>query len=545
MRNVLHRRRLRVWAYSLWLVAIAALAALHAIHLRADFPNHSPWFSDWAKYTDEGWWANAAVRAHLLGHWYLPGDYNPAVAVPVWPAVEWVAFAIAGVSLQTARGLAIICFFANLALMYLLVRSRAPRWAGLLAVTLAVSSPFLYAFSRLAILEPLLIALTLAALNLAVRLPRFRHPVWVSAGIGLLFALMMLTKTAAVFLAPAVAWAMAASLMPARRRPWRCIAIGAATAAGTYGLWLALIAHAGLMRDYRFLFLINQYDRPSVWTWPFLSLWWALHGALWIDALLIPVAAVLIILAIIHMVMRARQTWGRALVLDPAFGAAFWCAAGYVLFMTWQNNPQPRYYAVLAYFCFAMIALATAALMEAPTAESNFFASPRLLAGGVLALAALATAIGSARTIHYALHPQYTFTNAAAALTRYIDAHPNGHRLLVSASGDEIMLTTHLPALCDDWGTPDGTENLPGKLAEYQPGWYAAWNDLDPENLQDLHTRYSLEQVASFPAYDDPNRNVLLLFKLHPLPASTARKIDTSVSLKQSQPTGKIAVDTE
>jgi hypothetical protein len=65
--------------------------------------------------------------------------------------------------------------------------------------------------------------------------------------------------------------------------------------------------------------------------------------------------------------------------------------------------------------------------------------------------------------------------------------------------------------------------DLPAKLAVYQPGWYAAWNDLDPGTLQDLHTRYSLEQVASFAAFDDEERNVLVLFKLHPLAGGKVR----------------------
>jgi hypothetical protein len=43
--------------------------------------------------------------------------------------------------------------------------------------------------------------------------------------------------------------------------------------------------------------------------------------------------------------------------------------------------------------------------------------------------------------------------NAAQRLTQYIDAHPNGKRLLVSISGDEISLVSHLPTLCDDFGT--------------------------------------------------------------------------------------------
>jgi hypothetical protein len=57
----------------------------------------------------------------------------------------------------------------------------------------------------------------------------------------------------------------------------------------------------------------------------------------------------------------------------------------------------------------------------------------------------------------------------------------------------------------------------------YQPGWYAAWNGLDPGTLQDLHVHYSLEQVASYRAFDDEERNVLVLFKLHPLAGGKAR----------------------
>jgi hypothetical protein len=80
------RTMVKRWGYGIWLLAIVAFAAAHLLHLRADFPNYAPWYSDWAKYTDEGWYGNAAIRAHLFGHWYLPGDFNPAPAVPVWPS---------------------------------------------------------------------------------------------------------------------------------------------------------------------------------------------------------------------------------------------------------------------------------------------------------------------------------------------------------------------------------------------------------------------------------------------------------------------------
>ena len=96
----------------MWLAAVVGFAALHAVHLDADFPNHSPWLADWAKYTDEGWYGNAAVRAHLFGNWYMAGDFNPAVAMPVWPFLEWVLFFFTGVSLAAARGLAIAALLA-------------------------------------------------------------------------------------------------------------------------------------------------------------------------------------------------------------------------------------------------------------------------------------------------------------------------------------------------------------------------------------------------------------------------------------------------
>ena len=61
--------------------------------------------------------------------------------------------------------------------------------------------------------------------------------------------------------------------------------------------------------------------------------------------------------------------------------------------------------------------------------------------------------------------------NAAEQLTHYIDTHPNGNRLLVSISGDEITLVSHVPALCDDFVTPTkGIADLPAKLARVSAG---------------------------------------------------------------------------
>lgn len=538
----------RRWAIIAWLVLIFGFALLHALHLSADFPNYTPWHGDWAKYTDEGWYGNAAIRAHLFGHWYLPGDFNPAPVVPVLPALEWVVFCFTGVSVEAARGLAVALFFVSLLLSYMLLRTSVPRWSALLALTLLVSSPFLYCFSRLAILEPMLIAFTLAALNLAVRLPRSSRPMLNSAIIGLLFTLMMLTKTTAMFLLPALGWAI---LQPMRERnrtdpsspgndPWgwpvafRCAAAAAITVAVSFGLWMALVVWSGHLPDYTYFFYVNTYPKPPNHTWPLISLWWSIHGGLWVDHILIPLAGVVAVGALLAW----RTAWGNSLVADPVFGASVLAVIGYILFMTLQYHPQPRYFAVVAFFCFFPVAQGAAVLVPASGTLRQF-------GWAVVVLAASAAVVNSAWTLSYALHPEYTFVPAARGLVHYMDEHPNGNRLLVSTSGDEITLMAHVPAICDDFGTPSRTyPDLTVKLERYQPGWFASWNDLDPGTLADIHTHFSMEQVASFHAFDDPERNVLVLFKLHPLPKGKVRD-QHDESLRDVMPGDRIAIPVE
>ncbi|HEU5458315.1 MAG TPA: hypothetical protein VFU68_06835, partial [Terracidiphilus sp.] len=408
----------------------------------------------------------------------------------------------------------------------LLLAWRGRRWAGLFALTMLVTSPFLYCFSRLAILEPLLIALMLAALNIGVRLGEARRPARNAAGIGLLFTLMLLTKTTAVFLLPALVWAMVLPLWQERAKALRCLVAAGAASAMTFSAWMALVVRAGMLPDFRYLFFINTYLRPKGLLWPMVAFWWSLHGGLWVDHILVPLAGVLAVAAVAVWQWGAKlgwaewSSWGRGLALDAVFGASALAAMGYVLFMTYQDHPQPRYFAVVAFFCFILVARGSEHLLAGDGTRKQ-------MGWAVVALIAGAVAVNSAWMLSYVTHPEYTWVHAARNLTRYIDEHPNGNRLLVSISGDEITLMTHLPSMCDDFGTP--TEEIPdlsARLAVYKPGWYATWNDMDPGTFADLHTHYTVEQVASFHAFDDPNRNVLVLFKLHPLPEGVERDED-------------------
>jgi hypothetical protein len=501
---------IRPYLYWLWLAAIAALFALHAVHLRADFPNHSPWM-DYSKYTDEGWYGKAAIEHYVLGSWYVHGDFNPSVALPVLPALELALFHFTGVSLVAARLLLLAIFALNLLLAYLVLRTQASRPVALLATTLLICNAFLYAFSRLAILETPMMFFLLASWLLALRLPQITSlalRIAALIAIGLLLCLMVLTKTTAIFLLPstlllicyAYGYKLRESIMPS---------LGVAfSAAIPFSAYYLLFVRPHYFFDYHYLFAANTWDRPATIAGSIAAFWYALHGALWIDPWLCSLGAALLVLSAIFF----RGLWRNPLIL-----ASFVASAGYIFFIGWHNNMQPRYYQTLAWPLVFSIALATQALFtEARSLDHSAAKIARPLAYATLALAAISSAVNVYQILRWTSHPEYTWITAADQLTRYIDQHPNGNRLLLSISGDNITLITHLPAICDDFGTWD----LPLRIHNYRPGWYAAWNELDPGTLEDLHTQYSLERVATFHAFDDPDRDQLVLYKLHLLPVA-------------------------
>ncbi len=79
---------------------------------------------------------------------------------------------------------------------------------------------------------------------------------------------------------------------------------------------------------------------------------------------------------------------------------------------------------------------------------------------------------------------------------------------------------TGLPSICDDFGTMD----LPVRVQAYRPGWYLAWNQVEDDKMDALSPMFHLQRVAAFPAFDDPERNLLILYRLDPAtPAAPAR----------------------
>jgi hypothetical protein len=531
-------RQLRTsrWLEQILLGIAAIFYALHFVHLRADFPNHSVWM-DWAKYTDEGWYGDAAVRHYQWGHWNVAGDFNPAAALPVWPVIELVLFRFTGVSLVAVRVLTVVVFGLILAASYYLVRrwqssesflshggSQRTSLAPALAVLLLATNPFCFVFTRMAIIEPLLILLTLSALLIADWAGRMavsgrdrQKAQWLSAGVlGLLLPVILLTKTTGLFLFPAIFYALWGAAGYRRKPIVRTATVAAGVGAMLWLAYYAVFVRPRFLTDFRYLFSANTYTKIKLDTF-----WSVLHDTLmdgtWMGDALFWIS--LIALIVWLGVAAGRRFRGSPLPV----ALALW-VLGYAAFLAYHANFAPRYYTVIAVPLILLLAMGFEALLRLAWQRTPAESQP-IIRKPLLRIATLGSAVtllviafnGSRQIVHYATHPEYTFLTAVHhlrdAIQRELAADPHHSRLVLSISGSDISLISGLPSICDDFGTME----LPDRVAAYKPGWFAAWNDVEDDKMAALAPTYRLVKVGTFPAYDDPERNLLILYRLDPL----------------------------
>ena len=495
---------------TLLLLATGVFFCLHFVHLKADFPNNSPWM-DWAKYTDEGWYGDAAIRHFELGRWYVPGDFNPAAALPVWPLLEAVVFRFTGVGLVPARALTVVVFGLTLLFAYRLSRRSILRaqirgagsetMAAEAGILLLAVSPFCYAFTRMAVLEPLLVLLTLLALEAASFLDvsagsRWRR-IWPLLALGVLLPTMVLTKTTAVFLFPSIFWMLFARV----GYRWRLLLRQAAVPTAIGGaLWLAyfgLVVRPHFLTDYRYLFSANGYTGITSENFREVILNTVRDG-MWLGNVLFPLALVMVVVALLR--------W-RLLLKNPLLVSLILWAAGYMVFLAYHNNLQPRYYLVVA----VPLTLLAPLVLDAIWRKTEGLAGRASVVAMVGVL--LTIVVSDARkTLGFVRSPEYTFLRAAEGIRAIIKAEPGHNPLVLSISGSDLSLMTGVPSICDDFGTME----LEQRVATYRPGWYVSWNQVDDDKMDALTPTYHLERVAAFPAMDDPDRNLLILYRLDP-----------------------------
>jgi len=210
--------------------------------------------------------------------------------------------------------------------------------------------------------------------------------------------------------------------------------------------------------------------------------------------------------------------------------------------LAYHANLSPRYYVALVVPLTMLVAmffepLVAGALSARSGGQSGapavarvddmLFRLPALAGGAVLIWTVFS---GAGQTIYFVRHPEYTYVSAAEqirqAIAREQAVDPSHSALVLSISGAQLSLTTGLESICDDFGTMD----LPQRVATYKPGWYAAWNYVEDDKMDALAPMYRLVRVGAFPALDDPERNLLILYRLDPEPQRLQAKAGEQAS---------------
>jgi hypothetical protein len=479
------------WLRIAFLLLVCALALLRFVHLKADFPDYSDWMSDQAKFTDEGWWAQGAVMHRLLGHWNVPGDYNPAAATPVWPLLLSGVFHFTGVSVVAARVVTVLCSLVTLAFVFLLVRRHcgaSGEWAAMLAVLLLVASPFAFVFARLAILETPMI-LEFAALMLVASCAQARR-IWPLAALAIGVTAMVLTKPTGALLAPAILW------MTWRQMGGTLKALAQAMLAVAVVPAILLESYAGLVKalgygaDYKYFFDVNAMP-DIVWKQSFATLADLFGNCFWVDRVLFPAGLAILALSV---------AWKRELWRNPLFTASWIAIAADTAFIfSRQDDYAPRYFLpmLLPLIFVAVLAFDLLAFRH------------RAFAALLLAAMVVSVAMNIATTVAFIRRPTYRLWNAALSIRSIVQADAAQKPLIFGVSGSQISLMTGIPSINDAYGTQD----MAKKLASYQPGWYLAWNSIAEEN-HDLFSPYAMQEAARFRVFDDDDRNQLILYRM-------------------------------
>jgi 4-amino-4-deoxy-L-arabinose transferase-like glycosyltransferase len=489
--SFVERTKVERWLHKIFLSLALVLCLLRFAHLLADFPNHSPWMMDQSKFTDEGWWANAAVRHFLIGHWQVAGDYNPAAAVPIWPVLLSMVFHFTGVGIVAARAVNVFFSIATVGLVYLLVRRYGSETAAAVAALLLAASPFAFAFSRLATLDTMVDF----EFCLLLWIASYANPRRISPSIllGILIPIMLLTKTTAVVLVPAVLWLL---WMATKKRFLRAtLWVGALAAAGT-GIYLFAVQHSRYADDYHYFFDINALADVD-WGHTAFLFRQLLHRCMWIDPILYPAALAVLLLSLV---------WLRRLWRNPLFTASWIAFAGDAVYiLRRQDDYAPRYFLAML---VPLILVLVLALQELKVRKPS-------LASLLAATLALAVVFDAARVLGFLSHRQYQFYNAAESIKAIVNADPNAHRLLLGSSGDQLSLMTGIPSINDGYSS----EDLAQKLSRYQPGWYVGWNELDQDIAGSL-SAFRLDKVATFRVFDHDERDLLTLYRMVPVKPS-------------------------
>lgn len=453
----------RILSYFLIPITIGFLL-LRVIHLNADFPaGITP---SGTLYTDEGWYASAALRHYLYSNWYLPDDFNAAVNMPVGQILHRLSFAVFGNSFVAARGMVVASFIALTTLMTGLVYRRWGGTAAILTALLLATNYLVFAYSRLALMDLLATFFVVCGLFIALRTKgdkRLLGLIFCAA----LFGLGILTKASVAFAVPLLfylAWRYGK-----HNRERLVLAISSTLVVVALVGSYIVIAKLFFAEDYSYFSAINFSAERS-------------HGSLggWLRHL--PRTLLRSHVFGTGLVgLTALMTAGAAIVSrrfrhDPLVHVLVLYAALYLASISVIAYGPPRYYLPLAIPLTGLCAIACIAL-KTWILEKSRWPSAAILAVTPIVLVIVITLGESAKIITYMANPSFSYHIMAQGVEDIIrDREGEVEGVVVFGHiVDWVAVETGIRAV----NTILTTGNLATQLRSYQPEYLLVHTDED------------------------------------------------------------------
>jgi hypothetical protein len=476
-----------------WLAALLLILTFNGlkfVRLAADFPPGLT--TSRALYTDEGWYSFNAASRSTGGGWYTPGELNTIVNLPVGPLLQRGVFELLGVSLPTARGLVAATSLLLILSAFFLAQRTAPVGAAMGAAVLLSVNFFLFAYSRLAILDLMAATLCIVALAVAVRWPGRDVSAAIAAAIVL--GIAALTKTTACCALPPLAY-----LCATRSRSLRCrIALGG-LAVGVYVVVVALYdvsARSQFPVDFRYFEAIAFGFATA--TGP-------------IDLVRNAATAVFRMFQNQPLTCLAAALLSAAAAPSPSFRknvlvrACLLWVAGFITMLSLVSYQPSRYFTLIV---VPVVMLAAVAAAESPRVPKRGFAN--LLAP---TLVVTILVVNGTSILVYLARPVFSFESMSREVA---DIVRNDDGVLLGDMSPTISLSTGVPALSMSTGTAD----FRSRLRSHCPTHFITLREPDETEFKTLSADYALEYVGSWHVFGNYYKGrEVQLFRMRPFDA--------------------------
>lgn len=454
------------------------------IYLLADFPISINWSGD--LYTDEGWYSSGAVRFLISNKWIVPGDFNPVINLPVFQIIVFLGFKLIGLSILSARLVALVFFTILIVNTFVLVKSEWGNLPALASIAFVCSDFSIFAYSRLAFLEiPMLTFVLFAFLSYKSLKP----PIFQVIFAGVFMLLGMLTKTTAIFALPAFLFLIWTEKTPLKNKISLATSFSLTLFVPYIIYWL--FTSNLFQQDVKYFSFINFTKRIT----PQLQMIINNLFSFFVDVTVLrsPIfwlATFSLLLILLLDRQWYRDRWLVVIILLLIF---------YIGLLSITNYHPPRYFIPFLFLVCLFCGITLGKVIDMRQSSHFRYA---ILIGIIFVLT-----INGSLIARYLTSPKFSFINMINHVTEKISSPDHrDNPIIIGSFANTISLNSGIPSI----NSILGTWTIQEKMKVYQPRYFLSLGDDDL--IDNLSNQYLFTPIGEYRVFENyyTGSNVIL-----------------------------------